>query len=262
MSAFSAGIRHKSFYWQISLLCFVLGLLLSAAVFTANKIAREGVGPNRIGFDYGLESAAALKKAEKDSQEITKLREHAKSLENIIAKRTDGSQALNAELQDARMQAGYTEMTGPGIVVTLTDSRKQAMIGVDAQQYLIHDRDINEVINELKASGAEAIAVGNQRVVTSTSIRCAGPVALVNEVKETAPFVIKAIGDPDTMLNSLNIANGVLDGLRRYDPLMAQARKEATLRVPAFTGGTGMKYAHPVKSPGSEKSKKSSDKSD
>lgn len=262
MSVFSAGIRHKSFYWQISLLCFVLGLLLSAAVFTANKIATAGVGPSRIGFDYGTESAAALKKAEKDSQEITKLREHAKSLENIIAKRTDGAQALNSELQDARMQAGYTEMTGPGVVVTLTDSKKQPMIAVNPQDYLIHDRDINEVINELKASGAEAISVGNQRIVTSTSIRCAGPVALINEVKQTAPFVITAIGDPDTMLNSLNIANGVLDGLRRYDPLMAQARKESSLRVPAFTGGAQMRYAHPVKSAGSKKNKNADTESD
>ena len=261
MSVFSAGMRHKSFYWQISLLCFVLGLLLSVAVFTANKIARDGISPNRPGFDYGIESKAAATKADKDAQEINKLRADKKKLEDAIAKRTDGTQALNVLLQEAQIQAGFTEMTGPGVVITLMDSKKQPMLGVDPQQYLIHDRDINEVINELKASGAEAITVGNQRVVASTSIRCAGPVALVNEVKETAPFVIKAIGDPDTMLNSLNITNGVLDGLRRYDPLMAQARKETSLHLPPFTGGTQMRYARPVKPEGSDKSKQTGNSS-
>jgi uncharacterized protein YlxW (UPF0749 family) len=250
MSVFSAGIRHKSFYWQISVLCFVLGLLLAAAVSTANKIAHAGVSPNRPGFDYGIEAKAAADKAEKDAQEIKKLRDDKKRLEDIIAQGADGKEALNAELQEARTQAGLTEVTGPGVFITLADSKKQPMLGVDPQSYLIHDRDINDVINELKASGAEAVAVGNQRVVASTSIRCAGPVALVNEVKETAPFVIRAIGDPATLLNALNISNGVLDGIRRYDPAMAQAEKRDMLRLPAFTGGTQLRYAHPVKPAG------------
>jgi uncharacterized protein YlxW (UPF0749 family) len=249
MSVFSAAMRHRSFYWQINILCCVLGVLLAAAVYSSNKIAHAGAGvPIRFGFDYGgYEAKATADKVEKDSQEIKKLREDKKHLEDIIAKGNDGKETLNSSLQEARTYAGLTEVTGPGVVVTLQDSKKQPMLAVNPEQYLIHDRDINEVINELRSSGAEAIAVGNQRVVATSAIRCVGPVVMVNEVKEGVPVVIRAIGDPNTILTALNITNGVLDSIRRYDPLMARAEKADALRLPAFAGGTQLKYAHPVK---------------
>ena len=248
MSVFSAAIRHRSFYWQISILCFVLGLLLAAAVYTSNQVAHAGVNATRPGFDYnGYMVKVEKDKVEKDSQEIKKLREDKKHLEDIIAKGNDGKEALNSSLQESRTYAGLTEVMGPGVVVTLQDGRKQQMLGVNPENYLIHDRDINEVINELRSAGAEAISVGNQRVVNSTAIRCVGPVAMVNEVKEGAPFVIRAIGDPNTMLSALNISSGVLDGIRRYDPSMARAEKADSLRLPGFAGGTQMKFAKPVK---------------
>jgi uncharacterized protein YlxW (UPF0749 family) len=251
MSVFSAAMRHRSFYWQISILCFVLGGLLAAAVYTSNMIAHAGSGvPIRAGFDYGGQAYVATVTAdrvERDSQEIKKLREAKTNLETIIAKGNDGREELNTSLQEARIYAGLTEVTGPGIVVTLQDSKKQPMIGVNPEQYLIHDRDINEVINELRSAGAEAIAVGDQRVVASTAIRCVGPVVMVNEVKEGVPVVIRAIGDPNTMLTALNITNGVLDNIRRYDPIMARADKSDPLRLPGFSGGTQLKYARPVK---------------
>src|SRR5437764_13741691 len=115
-----------------------------------------------------------------DSEEIKTLREEKKKLEDIIAKGNDGKEALNSALQEARAYAGLTEVTGPGVVVTLQDSKKQPMIAVGPENYLIHDRDINEVINELRSAGAEAIAVGTQRVVNSTAARCLGPVGMVN----------------------------------------------------------------------------------
>jgi uncharacterized protein YlxW (UPF0749 family) len=253
MSVFATAIRHRSFYWQINILCGVLGIILAAAVYSSNKIARAGVSAVRPGFDYGYVAQVTADKVEKDSQEIKKLRDDKKHLEDIIAKGNDGKEALNSALQEARVYAGLTEVTGPGVTVTLQDSKKQPMLGVDPQQYLIHDRDINEVINELRSAGAEAIAVGSQRVVNSTAIRCVGPVAMVNEVKEGAPFVIRAIGDPDTMLSALNITNGVLDSIRRWDPTMARADKLDNMRLPAFAGNTQMKHARPVKSGGQDK---------
>lgn len=252
MSVFSAAMRHRSFHRQINILCFVLGGLLAAAVYTSDRIAHAGVSSSRVGFVYGNQYVASVTadKVVKDSQEIKKLREDNKKLEDIIAKGNDGKEALNTSLQEARLYAGLIEVSGPGVTVTLQDSKKQPMLGVNPEQYLIHDRDINEVINELRSAGAEAIAVGSQRVVNSTAIRCVGPVAMVNEVKEGAPFIIRAIGDPDTMLSALNISNGVLDSIRRYDPMMARAEKSDTLRLPAFVGNTQMKHARAVKTGG------------
>src|SRR5947209_7970207 len=130
MSVFSATIRHRSFYWQISILCFVLGGLLAAAVYTSHKIARAGVNADRPGFDYsGYVAHVTQDRVEKDSQEIKKLREDKNHLENIIAKGNDGKELLNSELEEARAYAGLTEVAGPGVIVTLQDSKKQPMLG-------------------------------------------------------------------------------------------------------------------------------------
>ncbi len=248
MSVFSATIRHQSFYWQISILCFVLGGLLAAAVYTSNKIARSGLSAIRPGFDYSYFAKKTEDKVVKDSEEIKKLREDKKVLEGIIAKGNDGKEALYSALQESRAYAGLTEVSGPGVIVTLQDSKKQPMIGVNPDQYLIHDRDINEVINELRSAGAEAIGVGSQRVVNSTAVRCVGPVAMVNDWKEGAPFQVKAIGDPDTLLSALSISNGVLDNIRRYDFSMARGEKVTSLRLPAFSGNTQRRWSKTVKS--------------
>jgi uncharacterized protein YlxW (UPF0749 family) len=112
------------------------------------------------------------------------------------------------------------------------------------QSNLIHDEDIDRVINETRASGSEAISVNGQRVVALTAIRCAGPVVLVNGVPTTPPVVIKAIGDPDTLLNALNMRGGVLDMMRRFDPAMVKIDKVKLLHLQAYEGSTTMHYIH------------------
>src|SRR5262249_31305150 len=107
--------------------------------------------------------------------------------------------------------------------------------------------DIANVVNELKAAGAEAIAVNGQRVVGSTAIRCVGPVVHVNDVPAAPPYVVLAIGDQNALLGGLNLPGGGLDGLRHFDTDMVRIEKKQTLHIPAFAGITQMRFARPPK---------------
>jgi uncharacterized protein YlxW (UPF0749 family) len=247
MSVFSSSISHRSFYWQISTLCFVLGLLLAAAWHTASQINRAGIGDGRAGFTYGSGVQVAAKKAKEYEAEINKKSEYIKELEEKISKGTSAASMLNEELQKTRFVAGLTETVGPGIVVTLMDSRKQPVSPIDQfqQKNLIHDVDILNVVNELKATGAEAISVNGQRIITSSAVRCVGPVVHVNGVPVAPSYVIEAIGAPETLYNGLNIQNGVLDELRRYDSAMVRVDKKKKLVLPAFAGSTQMLHSRP-----------------
>lgn len=253
MSVFSSSITHRSYYWQISALCFVLGLLLAAAWHTANQINRSGVGTNRAGFSYGTGAQVAASKVKEYEAEIKKKSEYITELENKVAKGTSAASTLNEELQKTKFLAGLTEVVGPGIVVTLTDSQKPPVAPGDQflQKNLIHDVDVLNVVNELKATGAEAISVSGggakdgQRVVSVSAIRCVGPVVHVNGVPVAPPYVIQAVGETETLYNGLNIQGGVLDELRRYDPAMVRVEKKKKLRLPAFSGSTQPKYARP-----------------
>ncbi len=245
MSVFSANISHRSFYWQISTLCFVLGLLLAAAWNMARQLNRAGGAPARTGFYYGNSQVAPEKAADYES-EIKKLRQRNTELENSAARGKDTAdtvKTINKELQDTKLLAGLTEVVGPGVQVVLTDSKKHSAFPLD-QNNLIHDADIMSVVNELKASGAEAIEVNGQRVVASTAIRCLGPVVSVNDVRSAPPVVIKAVGDADTLYTGLNIQDGVLDQIRRYDPAMVRIDKKKLLHLSAYAGSTTLHYAH------------------
>lgn len=245
MSVFSASMTHRSFYWQISMLCFVLGLLLAAAWHTTISISRAGVATNRPGFYYGDGNLVP-----KYESEIKKQRERISELENAIAERGGSAETLNKELQSMKNLLGITEVEGPGVVVTLSDSKKLPINPTDQvnQAHLIHDYDISNIVNELKATGAEAIAINNQRVVASSSVRCVGPAIQINGQRVAPPVVIRAIGDADTLFTALDMPEGVLDKIRKYDPTMIHLEKKGTVHTPAFSGTTQFQYATPVKS--------------
>lgn len=113
---------------------------------------------------------------------------------------------LQKKLDELMVAAGYKELTGPGIVVNLFDA-EQGFSTVD----IVHDRDVRDVVNELFAAGAGGIAVGGQRLVSNSSIRCAGPVILVNQQQISVnPIVIQAVGDPQVLTSSLDLIKSQL----------------------------------------------------
>src|ERR1051326_4436488 len=240
MSVFSANINHQSFYRQINILCFVLGLLLAAAAFTTTQITRAGRAPSRAGFVYGNSMQLAADKATEYEDEIKKLNKQKTVLENKLANGTTAASALNKELQESKFLAGLTEAIGPGVQVTLTDSHKQPLISSEQMKLniLIHDQDIANVINEMKAAGAEAISVNGKRVVVTTSVRCVGPVIQISGVPTAPPYVIQAIGDPEALFGGLKTQGGVLTELTQFDPEMAKIEKKSLLHLPAYAGST------------------------
>jgi len=153
------------------------------------------------------------------------------------------------ELSNARFLAGLTPVQGPGVVVTLNDSKKtlpgKMPPGIAAPS-LIHDSDINAVINELRAAGAEAIAVNGQRLVATISVRSVSPAVLVNAVPQAPPFVIKAIGAPKVLASAMNLPGGVATQIRAYDPAMFSVKEAGTMTLPAYSGGGTPRYARPV----------------
>jgi uncharacterized protein YlxW (UPF0749 family) len=259
MSVFATGMNHRSYYWQITSLCFVLGLMVAAAWHTATQISRAGDGPSRVGFVYNIEVASkdAAHKAAEYEDEIKRLRKRNQELDNDVAARNGNAKLLNDEVKEMRRFAGLTEVIGPGVQIMLNDSAKHsAQPGDMLSLYnLIHDVDIAQVVNELKASGAEAIAVNGQRIISTSTFRCVGPVIQINGVPASAPYVIQAIGDKEAMFGGVNLQNGVLDQIRRLDPNMVRVDKRAELHLPAFAGNTRMRYARPDKSTGDTSSK-------
>jgi hypothetical protein len=157
----------------------------------------------------------------------------------------DSSQSK--ELQDAKILAGITAVEGPGVIVTLRDSPKRPLKGRRPEiqaNYTVHDSDVRNIVNELFAAGAEAVSVNGQRIVATSSIRCVGPVMLVNSVHISMPIEIKAIGNADVLGKALTPRGGVAGNLQLLD--MLQVKKQASLTVPAYKGTTRFNLARPT----------------
>ena len=153
------------------------------------------------------------------------------------------------ELSNARFLAGLTPVQGPGVVVTLNDSKQRLPKNMPpgmTPPNIIHDSDINAIVNELKAAGAEAIAVNDQRLVATSSIRDAGPTIFVNNTPQVPPFVIKAIGSPKTLAGAMNIPGGIATQLKAYDPRMFSVQTIGTMRLPAYFDLDTPRYAKPI----------------
>jgi len=164
-----------------------------------------------------------------------------------------GSDADVAGLQqraDARRAAaGLSAVHGPGLTVRLDDAprRPDANLppNVSPDDLVVHQQDVQAVVNALWAGGAEAMSIMGVRVISTSAVRCVGNTLLLNGRVYSPPFVMTAIGNPD----ALSAALGQSDGVRSFRLAAAtlglgyQVKPEADATVPAYDGSTSLQYA-------------------
>lgn len=120
----------------------------------------------------------------------------------------DAAVAAVEQAQQLGISAGTTPVVGPGVVLTMEDSALAQAGQPDADDGRVQDYDLQIVVNDLWASGAEAIAINGVRLTTGTAIRTAGETVLVDLQPLVSPYTIEAIGDPDAMRTTFAASYG------------------------------------------------------
>ena len=118
-------------------------------------------------------------------------------------------QALRAEARELAAMAGAAPIEGPGLVVTLDDSSARRSPTGDPNDLIVHEGDIQTVVNALWASGAEAVGINGERLTSTSAVRCAGNTLLLHGTLHSPPYRIAAIGDPTTLTAALGEQPGV-----------------------------------------------------
>lgn len=172
-------------------------------------------------------------------EEVARLREE----QATIITGQQRVEALERELERARIAAGFIALRGPGLEVVVADGKPAD--NVDPNRLLVHDEDVLRIVNELAAAGAEAMAINGQRVVGTTEIRCAGPVISINNTRTAPPVSIVAIGDPQTLEAALRMRGGIIDRLALWG-VEVEVRTASDVEVPAFSGAIMFRHAIPV----------------
>jgi len=176
--------------------------------------------------------AKVLKQKEEYDNKLKDIQRIEVELEKERRKATQNNSNLEEDelkINQGNKLIGFTEVTGPGVIVTLNDGKETSPDPV------VHDMDILVIVNELKNAGAEAISINDQRVVPTTAIVCGGNIVMINGERIGAPFVIKAIGLPETLAN-LSRPNGYLSNLKQTYGIDADLKKSNDITIPKFNG--------------------------
>lgn len=144
-------------------------------------------------------------------------------------------------------QAGTEPVTGPALRVALNDANTGGRIpqGYTVDDVVVHQQDVEGVVNALWAAGAEAMTIQDQRVIATSAVRCVGSTLILQGRVYAPPYVITAIGDPATLRAGLE-ADPTVANYRRYVDLVGlgyRVSEPGTVTMPAFTGGIGPRYA-------------------
>ncbi|WP_022868914.1 DUF881 domain-containing protein [Schaalia vaccimaxillae] len=144
-------------------------------------------------------------------------------------------------------------VSGPGVVITLTDAPTDVIPeGASPNDLVIHQQDIEDVMNALWDGGAEAMTVQGVRVTSRTVIRCIGNVILVDGTSFSPPYVIEAIGDPQTLEETV-AANPRIVNYRTYVTLYGlgwRMELKDSLNLPPAQQDMTFQYAQVVNNDG------------
>ncbi len=223
-------VNNKHTRILIFLVCIILGFMITMQLKSHNQY-------QTVAAQRAEELTVRLKEVEADRDKL------AKELDEYRAGRISG--AAQKEMDELKARAGETELEGKGIIFTLDDSKQAAKAGENKNLYIIHDEDLLRVVNELRSAGAEAISLNGQRLIGSSEIRCVGPTVLVNERRLAAPFVISAIGNPQTLESSLKLRGGVIENFKFWG-IKADVVQSDKVRVPAYKGNRNFEFAKMV----------------
>lgn len=153
-----------------------------------------------------------IEKLEKSKNEY---KENLKAYKDILENENVSVEDLmKEELNYLKDISGYSNMVASGVVVTIKDSERELSSGENPNDLIVHDIDILRVLNDLKKAGAKGISINGERVLPTSQIKCSGATITVNKTTYGQPFVIKAIGDKESLVASINSPESYANLLR------------------------------------------------
>ncbi len=223
-------MKSRSAQLLLTTVCFILGLLLVAQFRTQRMTSRPLLSAS---------SADQLAMISSLVENNARLREEMEALEEQLSEyqQATGRAMLGAlvqELNKIRIINGLVEVSGAGVEVTI-----DGPIGVV---------DIQDLINELRNAGAEALTINGERLTLYSVIASTEDgVMIVNGMKPSRPYILQAIGQPETLETALLRRGGLIATLERnYDGLAVSVIRRERMVLPVYKGAIEFVYASPI----------------
>jgi uncharacterized protein YlxW (UPF0749 family) len=174
---------------------------------------------------------------------------------DALAQRDDGStKAEDVKLKALERAAGTKKLSGRAVAVTLDDAPPNATANPgypDPQpnDLVIHQQDLQAVVNALWQGGARGIQVMDQRLISTSAVRCVGNTLILQGRVYSPPYKITAVGDPDRLKKALDNSSSIRNYLlyvKAYG-LGWKVDEHEAVTLPGYSGTVDLHYAKPVK---------------
>lgn len=197
----TAPRRHPLWSIGVPVVCLLAGLLLATTHGVSKGVEiRSSDAPRLVDMVHEAQRDVDALTTRRDTLAVEVDTAHGGAVGDALVAMRNRSAKL-AE------PAGLDPVRGPGLTVTLTDAQRDAegRFARDAapDDLVVHQQDIQAVLNAMWSAGAEAIQVQDQRVIATSAVRCVGNTLLLNGHTYSPPYTITAIGDADAMRTAL-----------------------------------------------------------
>jgi uncharacterized protein YlxW (UPF0749 family) len=222
-----------------------LVLALAGLMFTANARLARGEESRHP------ENLAQL--VDRESHRVADLAAEVDALTGEVAALSDTGDApvgVDPDLAArTAVAAGTVPVSGTGLSVSLDDAPPEGSYSpqVRPDDLVVHQQDIQAVVNALWAGGAEAMTLQGQRVTATSAFRCAGNILLLHGRVYSPPYVVEAVGDPAALQDALDRSPGV----QIYQQYVEEVnlgwavQEHENLELPRYEGGLELRYARP-----------------
>src|SRR6476469_862348 len=189
------------------------------------------------------------------NRDVATKAEQVRALQSEVDQLSTKAAPGDAQVQGLQQQAsvlaplvGTQAVRGPAVSVSLDDAHRSAASlpkpdGPD--DIVVHQQDVQGVVNALWAGGAEAMMLQDQRVISTSAVRCVGNTLILQGRVYSPPYVIRAIGDVQGMQQSLD-TNPTVSIYKQYVDVLGLGYDVKTNNVatfPAYTGSTALTHA-------------------
>lgn len=221
---------------------------LAGAMFVAS--ARASVnGSLRTDVTGGLRGAIEGR-AQLNSELSAQVRTMNAEVERLKSDPAESEPLLAASQTRAAALApmvGTTEVRGPGVTVTLDDAPVPAEIPGDltGDDYLVHQQDLQGVVNALWRGGASGVTVMGERLVATSAVRCVGNTVILHGRVFSPPFVVRAVGDVNALEAALDDDDSV-QFFRQWASVVGLGYSQVPSRslvLPAYSGPLSAEHA-------------------
>lgn len=225
-------------------------VLLCGSLFVVSAVNSEGTDLRAGRYD----NLASLTEAEQErydelERQLDRLQREVDALTGEV--KAGAVREARQRARELRGPAGLRPERGPGVTVVLSDAPTDAILaaqqdGADLNELVVHQQNIQAVVNAMWRAGAEAVTIQGQRVVTTTGIKCEGNSVLLHGRPYPQPYEIAAVGDVTRILEEIESD----DAVQRYVDRSGEETSvgwdlaiENRIVAPAYDGLQDISYA-------------------